>query len=646
MHAERSVVMFKILRNRFKAGGRTYRLYASAGTAIAVIMFSVVLAMQNLLPMGGLATVCVLSVIVFADRMVRLANKTEKAYDDMKEAQDIARLGTFVYTVATDTWTSSEILDSIFKIDSLYPRFGEDWFNLFQRAQAFRKSFLGSLSEVDVKTFECERATAWQINGQDRWVNVKAQVYRDATGTPKQIRGTAQDITDRKVAANEIARLAMYDALTGLPNRRAATQKLEDAISASATTGRFGAVLYLDLDRFKVINDSYGHFHGDLILKETAQRLRYCVRYADSVSRLGGDEFVVIVEDMASTFKDATLKAGHLAEKIRAALIQPYDINGLTHHSSSSIGVAILDGRNVNTELLLKQADMAMYQAKETGRNAVAFFDQKLQDAVATRLIMERELREDLRAGKLMVYYQVQVDESHHPTGAEALLRWRHDTMGFVSPSTFIPIAEESGLIVEMGNWVLMTACKQLHAWSLVDQTSHLTLAVNVSSRQFDQQDFITTVKRLLKESPFPLGRLKLELTESVVINDVAAVARTMNELKQMGILLSMDDFGTGYSSLASLKNLPLNQVKIDQSFVRDISTDSSDAMMVKTIIDLAANFNLRVIAEGVENEVQLAFLKAKGCKFFQGYYFSRPVPIAEFEALIHHQGELIVTLP
>jgi predicted signal transduction protein with EAL and GGDEF domain len=346
----------------------------------------------------------------------------------------------------------------------------------------------------------------------------------------------------------------------------------------------------------------------------------------------------VLLADLDAGEDGASHTTALVAEKIRLALGAPYQLKGNAHHSSPSIGVSLFAGNAESAELLLRQADMAMYKAKDAGRNTLRFFSAAMQLAVETHAALEADLRHAVGRGELSLHYQVQVDEGGHALGAEALARWHHPTRGTVSPLQFIAIAEESSLILEIGDWVLASACAQLARWHGDARLRHLTLAVNVSARQFHQPDFVPALAALMARHDFDPARLKLELTESVVLNDVADVVTRMVALRALGVSLSMDDFGTGYSSLSYLKQLPLDQIKIDQTFVRDITTDPTDAVMVKTIIDLARNFHLHVIAEGVETQAQLDFLQLHGCTAYQGYLFSKPVPIADFEKMLEAQ--------
>ena len=472
-------------------------------------------------------------------------------------------------------------------------------------------------------------------NGQvyPKWLTITA--IKNERGETTEYVAIFSDITARKQAEEEIRNLAFYDALTKLPNRRLLMDRFHLALSVSARSHHYGAVLFLDMDKFKVLNDTLGHDHGDLMLVEVAKRIQLCVREVDTVARLGGDEFVVLLEEVDAGAEEASQKVALIAEKIRAALAVPYQIKGHEHHSSPSIGVCLYRGNEESVDALLKHADLAMYQAKEAGRNTVRFFDPAMQHAVEMHAALEADLRRALPNRELRLYYQVQVDSELRPLGAEALVRWMHPKRGMVSPAQFIPVAEESSLIFDVGHWVLETACKQLALWGKREQTRALELAVNVSAQQFRKHDFVENVAAVIRAYQVNPACLKLELTESVILADVADVVTKMHALKALGIKLSMDDFGTGYSSLSYLKQLPLDQIKIDQGFVRDIATDPNDAVMVQTIIDMAQNFSLNVIAEGVETEAQLNFLKQNGCMVYQGYLFSKPVPIEEFEVLL-----------
>lgn len=446
---------------------------------------------------------------------------------------------------------------------------------------------------------------------------------------------TFLDITERKLAEQKIHQLAFFDALTGLPNRRLLMDRLSQAFAVSDRNNCYGALMFLDLDHFKALNDSRGHDVGDLLLIEVARRLQGCVREGDSVARLGGDEFVVVLELLSSNESQAVFQAEQVGEKIRAALNLPYQLNQYAHHTTPSIGIVLFKGHDESVDNLLKYADTAMYRAKDAGRNEIRFYDAGMQAALEAHVQLEGELRSALDKQQFRLYYQIQMNSQRRPIGAEVLLRWEHPERGLVSPLQFIPLAEETGLILPLGMWVLQTACAQLKIWQRDELTRDLVLAVNVSASQFLQRDFVAQVQRVLVESGAAPSRLKLELTESIVLKNVEDTIQRMYELKMLGVSFSMDDFGTGYSSLQYLKRLPLDEIKIDQSFVRDITTDPNDAAIVQTVIAMTEAMGLNVLAEGVETEAQLEFLDLRGCHAFQGYLFSKPVPLEAFEALL-----------
>jgi diguanylate cyclase (GGDEF)-like protein len=424
-----------------------------------------------------------------------------------------------------------------------------------------------------------------------------------------------------------------------LPNRRLLVDRLKAALPLSKRERQYGAVLFLDIDRFKALNDNQGHEAGDKLLVEIATRLKSCVRQTETVARLGGDEFVVLLEGLATDTLEASNIAARVAEKIRVSLSAPYSINNLIHYSSPSIGVYLFLGKKDTVEEILKRADIAMYQAKNSGRNCVRFYDAELQKKMAAYDALRLDLHQALDKHEFKLYYQIQINQNSHPIGAEALVRWQHPSRGLVSPAEFIPIAENNTLITKIGYWVLDQACLQIAIWSRHALTRNLMLAVNVSAKEFKQPQYVEIVKSLIKKHGIKPSCLKLEITESVALENFELVIVEMLALKVVvGVKLSLDDFGTGFSSLSHLKKLPINQVKIDQSFIRDMDTDpdSKDAKMVKTIIDMAHNFDLDVIAEGVETEIQLGLLKQLGCLSYQGYLFSKPVPISAFESLLN----------
>jgi diguanylate cyclase (GGDEF)-like protein/PAS domain S-box-containing protein len=445
----------------------------------------------------------------------------------------------------------------------------------------------------------------------------------------------SRDISERKNSEQQIHQLAFFDHLTKLPNRRLLTDRLYQAFSVSARNGQHGAIMFIDIDNFKTLNDSKGHDFGDLLLIEVSKRLSTCVRDGDTVARLGGDEFVIVLETLSINQDDAANQAELVAEKIQTSLNNPYQLKDQAHHSTASIGIVVFRGHLENLDNLLKFADTAMYQAKSAGRNAIRFFDPKMQAALEARAELEAEMRLALIEQEFCLHYQIQVDSQRCPLGAEVLIRWNHPQKGLVPPLQFIPLAEESGLIIPIGQWVLQAACAQLKIWQLSPRTSSLSLSVNVSAKQFQQTNFVAKIKHVLIESGANPSLLKLELTESTLLDKVEEAISKMQEIIALGVRFSIDDFGTGYSSLQYLKRLPLYQIKIDQAFVRDIASDPNDAAIVKAIIAMSDALGLHAISEGVETEEQLNFLDQHGCLAHQGYLFSKPVPLTDFEKLL-----------
>ncbi len=446
---------------------------------------------------------------------------------------------------------------------------------------------------------------------------------------------TVTDISQRKASEEEIERLAFYDPLTQLPNRRLLQDRLQQALASSARSERMGALLFLDLDNFKVLNDTLGHDKGDLLLKQVAQRLVGCVREGDSVARLGGDEFVIVLEDLSGQAHEAAAQVELVGEKILATLNQPYDLSGQKYSNTPSIGVSLFLGHQNSVDELMKYADLAMYEAKKAGRFTLRFFDPKMQATITARADLEKDLRDGMLQGHFSLYYQPQVDSVGRTTGTEALLRWQHPQRGVVLPSAFIPLAEETGLILPLGQWVLESACKQLVTWSMRPDMAHLSISINVSAAQLHQSSFVEHVLAVLESSGADPQKLKLELTESLLFTNVEESIVKMRELKKRGIRFSLDDFGTGYSSLSYLKRLPIDQLKIDQSFVHDLVMDTYDGAIVHSIVVLAKSLGLHVMAEGVETEAQRVCLAKHGCDTYQGFLFGTPLPVADFERLL-----------
>ncbi|HIJ62938.1 MAG TPA: EAL domain-containing protein [Rhodospirillaceae bacterium] len=463
------------------------------------------------------------------------------------------------------------------------------------------------------------------------WLTITA--VKAADGTVTHYVGTFSDITKRKEAEDQINELAFYDPLTHLPNRRLLVDRLSQALAASIRNEREGALLFVDLDNFKKVNDTHGHDQGDLLLREVARRLTTSFRGVDTVARIGGDEFVVVLADLSGDPEEAAAQAESVGQKILAILGQPYQITGNVFRSTPSIGITLFGEQRGNIDELMKQADIAMYQAKAAGRNALRFFDPELQETMKARASLEADLHHGIQEGEILLHYQPQVDGVGRLMGAEALVRWRHPERGLVSPAEFIPLAEETGLILAIGDYVLETGCRQLVAWANRAETAHITLSVNVSARQFRQPNFVDQVLGVVNRTGVNPRRLKLELTESMLVEDIPEIIAKMMALKSRGISFSLDDFGTGYSSLAYLKRLPLDQLKIDQSFVRDVLSDPNDAAIAKTIVSLAQSLGLDCIAEGVETAEQREFLADSGCHAYQGYFFSRPLPLEAFDA-------------
>ncbi len=464
-----------------------------------------------------------------------------------------------------------------------------------------------------------------------KWLTISAVKGED--GKVTHYVGSHLDITERKAAEEKILQLAFYDPLTHLPNRRLLMDRLQHALASNSRIGNEGALLFIDLDNFKTLNDTLGHSIGDLLLQQVAQRLHSCVREADTVARLGGDEFIVLLECLSEQAFEAAAQTEAIGEKILVALNQPYWLIKRQYYCTASIGATMLDGKSHTADELMKQADIAMYQAKKAGRNAMRFFDPEMQVSLSAHAALEEELRKALELQQFQLYYQAQVDIDGNILGAESLIRWIHPKRGFISPAQFIPLAEESDLILRIGSWVLDSACAQIKVWE--DSAGELLLAVNVSPKQFRQENFVAQVKAIVQRHAINPARLKLELTEGMLVENISDIIASMNALKEFGIQFSLDDFGTGYSSLQYLKKLPLNQLKIDQSFVRDMATESGDNAIVQTIIAMAHSLKLDVIAEGVETNEQKELLHSYGCAHYQGYLFSRPVPIEQLDALL-----------
>jgi diguanylate cyclase (GGDEF)-like protein len=474
--------------------------------------------------------------------------------------------------------------------------------------------------------------------GARLWVRMQGEA-RMHEGTVNTLHGAIQDITQSKLDAIRIYELAFVDPVTELANRRLLMDRLQVALAACLRYQRHGAMLAIDMDGFTLLNESLGHAKGDMLLRAVATEILQKVRNGDTVARIGADEFVVLLTDLSSNLEEALAQTRTVADKLLDCLFKSYLLDGVTHYGSASMGVTLFGETSENLEEPMKRADLALAQAKASGGNSISFFEPPMQAMIERRIALESALRQALAQGQFQVYFQAQLftpkGSQMQVSGAEILVRWLHPKQGMIPPAEFIPVAEASGQIIALGQWVLHSACRQIAQWEHEPRTRDLTVSVNVSPLQFHQSNFVAVVLQTLTETSANPRRLKLELTEGMLVANIDDVILKMNALKSMGIQFSLDDFGTGYSSLSYLKRLPLDQLKIDQSFVRDVQTDPNDAVIAKTIIALGNNLGLSIIAEGVETEGQRQFLAAAGCHAFQGYLFGRPMPVDEFERLL-----------
>ena len=471
----------------------------------------------------------------------------------------------------------------------------------------------------------------YKKNGDPFWVDLDVSPVWDSSRKLTHWVAVGRDISERKSAEEKIQYLAFYDPLTKLPNRQLLLDRLHVALS-DGDRPREGALMFIDLDNFKVLNDTLGHQKGDMLLQQVAERLRSCVAKGDTVARLGGDEFVILIENSNAKPLEPAAAARIVSDRILTTLGEPYVLPGYLHHSTCSIGVTLFGKEPCSVSELLKQADLAMYQAKSAGRNTVCFFDPEMQALVTANAALAADLRQAWRENQFLVDYQPQVGADGRMIGVEALLRWDHPERGRVGPDQFIPTAEETSLIIPIGRWVLEAACAQLAEWAKRPERRHLSIAVNVSVRQFRHTDFVDEVMQAIAHAGIEPQKLKLELTESLLADGIEVTVAKMGSLKEMGVTLSLDDFGMGYSSLSYLKRLPLDQLKIDREFVKEVLTDANDAAIARTIIGLAQSLGLGVIAEGVETEEQRAYLAQQGCPCYQGYLFCKPLGIKELE--------------
>lgn len=551
--------------------------------------------------------------------------------------QRIAHIGSWEWNILKDELYCSEELFRILTVDAL--GFDANYKTFIDTVHPLDRELVSTaINEAmyDRKPYNIDHRILLP-DGTERIVHAEAEVSWDDEGKPIWMAGIIQDVTERKRAEEQIYNLAYFDSLTGLPNRLLFKEHLGHALAHSIRTKRLAAILFLDLDRFKHINDTLGHGIGDKLLQSVAECLVVCVRKCDtigrgggsdlasSVSRLGGDEFTVLLTDI-ETVQDAA----RVAVRIINAVSQPFNLDGHEVIITTSIGISLYpdDGKDVVT--LIKNADTAMYHAKDQGRNNFQFYNQSMNSTAYERLVLENHLRKALEREEFILHYQPQFDmATGRIIGVEALVRWRHPDLGMVSPALFIPLAEETGLIIQIDEWVLRTACAQNKAWQ-ESGLPPITMAVNLSGQNFIRKNLLETIALIIGETGLDPRRLELELTESVLMKNAREAALTLRALKDMGLHISIDDFGTGYSSLSYLKKFPLDTLKIDQSFVREITSDSDSAAITRAIIAMAHSLKLSVVAEGVETEAQLEFLRENGCNALQGFLFSRPLPADE----------------
>ena len=568
-------------------------------------------------------------------RRKQVEQALRESEEHLKEAQVLAHLG---------NWSLDLTNGSAVWSDEEYRLLGYAPGSVVPSSEAFLKAV--HPEDIAAVTAEMQRAMnphetrpyhiVHRIVGVagERFVEQLGKVSFDTQGQPISMFGTTADITERKRIESQIEHLAYHDQLTTLPNRALFLDRLGQALAACRRQKRYGAVMFVDLDQFKRINDVHGHTIGDSVLKDVAQRLRHYLRQDDTVARFGGDEFVILLPELSSEQEPAATLALSVAEKIRAALEQPIRIDGQDYLATASIGVSLFPKQGETVDDLIREADIAMYRAKDSGRNALMFFEHTMQEHIAERYALERDLRDAVKNGALALFLQSQVNAGGDVIGAEALVRWQHPTRGLVAPAAFIPLAEETGLIIPIGEWVLRETCRLLVR--LNESGLSLRLAVNVSPRQFRQANFVTRVREILSETGADPLYLTLEITENLLVEQASEVVSRMLELSDLGIRFAIDDFGTGYSSLAYLKRLPLNELKIDKSFVQDVPYDLNDVALVETILAMARHLRFEVLAEGVETRSQLEFLTAHGCRLFQGYHFHRPQPAEDWLAQVN----------
>ena len=554
--------------------------------------------------------------------------------EHLSNAQQIAKIGSWEFEISKNALVWSDEVYRIFNItktsanltlDEFISYIHKDDLSIFLMAQ---ENAINGICSLNIE----HRIVL--NDGTERCVHELGEIKRNSKTGILNLCGTVQDITEKKSTERKINNLAFYDTLTGLPNRQLLFDRLAKALATVIRESKRGALIYLDLDNFKVLNDTLGHDMGDLLLKNVAMRFTSALRQADTLARVGGDEFVILLSDLNEDSEKATEQAKIISNHILKTLQEPFQLKNHTYFVTASIGIAMFSEKTQDVEVLLKRADLAMYKAKSLGKNTVEFFDHDLQVQVLTRSAMENDLRHALNYDQFKLFYQPQMDRNQQIVGCEALIRWFHPVEGLISPADFIPIAEETGLILPIGKWVLETACKQLNEWKSTVK-SHITISVNVSPKQFKQIDFVENVLATVYKYDLDATKLRLELTEGMLIDNHQDIILKIERLKRHGVTFSLDDFGTGYSSLNYLANLPLDELKIDQSFVREMMVDQNNAVIVKTIISLGQSLGLSVIAEGVETLEQQNFLADYGCVFYQGFFYSKPIPVNELDKIL-----------
>ncbi len=472
-------------------------------------------------------------------------------------------------------------------------------------------------------------------SGESMWISTSKIPLVNNDGETVGVIGVFEDFTDKKISEDKIHKLAFYDTLTSLPNRMLFMDIVKAAMKEAALSHVYTALIFIDLDNFKILNDTLGHEMGDILLQSVAKRLQTLAKNGNALARLGGDEFVLILKNLSTDETKATNECMRTATQLLTLLQEPYRLKWAEHKSSASLGITLFNSEHISIDTLMKQAELALYKSKECGRNAFKFFEPAMESSLKERAEIEKELREAINKGEFVLFYQAQIDESKKVVGAEALVRWNHPTKGLISPLVFIPVAEECDIILKLGDWILKSACDELQRWSSIDAMKKITLAINISVKQFSQSNFVKNTLSIIKESGANPRLIKLEITESMLVEDKEGIIEKMGKLKEVGIRFSLDDFGTGYSSLSYLKQLPLNQLKIDKSFVKDILTDKNDEIICKSTIAIAHTMGLNVIAEGVETQEQREMLNSIGCATYQGYLFSKPIPSREFEIFV-----------